>query len=331
MNLSSKILLFLLAIVVLCAGGFIVYKQYEISSRQEAIEKQIVAQKELADNILRAMSQYTTREDLEKFAKDSNINIQAIKDDLEKLNGTLVAINHSSAHSIGQNKTDLPSTGVVPNTNPNPPSPDLDPYGYQTNTQFIWIDEQFENQLVPIGDIRFSAWKDKPWDVSVWPREYNSVTVLGTDENQRIYAYNKFNIKVGNIDKKSYDIKISNSVIQQVYPEAKWSLWNPHIFMTGGGAVNFSKLPMQASANAGVTLGIMSYGKFKTNPSLSVLQVGAGFQTQTEKLTAIINPINVNIGHVINTNLINNTYAGPSVQIDTGGNVFGGLNLSVGF
>jgi hypothetical protein len=101
--------------------------------------------------------------------------------------------------------------------------------------------------------------------------------------------------------------------------------------MTGGGGINFAQLPVQGSANAGIVLGIMSYGRYKTNPDISVLQLGAGYQTGTGNATVILNPVAFNIGHLVNTTLINNTYFGPSLQLDTKGKFLGGLNLTIGF
>ena len=82
MTLSTKILLFLGAFLILGALSFIIYKEIESSKRQEAIETSIVKQKDLIDNITRSMAEYTTKGDLEQFIKDNNINLKAIKDDL---------------------------------------------------------------------------------------------------------------------------------------------------------------------------------------------------------------------------------------------------------
>lgn len=75
----------------------------------------------------------------------------------------------------------------------------------------------------------------------------------------------------------------------------------------------------------------MSYGQFKTNPAISVLQVGVGYETSTARPVAILNPVNFNIGGILPKGLANNTYLGPSLQINTAGNIITGANLSIGF
>jgi hypothetical protein len=328
MSLSTKILLIIGAIATIGILGFIAFKQFEISNKQDAIEKQMVAQKDLIDGITRSQAQYASKGDIEKYIKENNVNLQAIKDDLDKLNASVSAVNVLIARSSGQTGTNIPSTGTG-TTNPNPVDPtDADPYGYMKREQKLTLNENFAGVAVPFGTAGFSAWQKFPWSVNIPPREYKLINVIGTDENQRMYVYNKFSIKVND---KEYDVKINSAETKQEFPEAKFSWFNPRLFLTTGGAVNFTQAPIQGSANLGVTIGLMSYGRYKTNPAISILQLGVGYQTGTQRPTAIINPINFNIGGIIPGGLVNNTYIGPSVQIDTAGNVLAGANISLGF
>ena len=322
-------MLFVVATFALMMASFIVYKQIEIGNRQQAIEKQIVAQKELADNIMRSMSQYATKGDIEKFAKDQNVNLEAIKKDLDSLNASVTAINEVVVVSRGQSKTGVGSTSTNPNPNPRPIDPaNPDPFGYQKDRQELALSEQFENVNVPFGKVGFSAWEKSPWDYTVYPRQYNLTNVIGTDENQRHYVYNKFAVKVG---EKNYDIKINQAQTLEEYPEAKFSWWNPKLHLTIGGGLGVSSLPIKGDAAIGVTIGIMSYGKYKTNPDLSILEVGAGFQFGSERPAVIINPINYNIGKLLPGNIANNTYMGPQMQITTEGSVLLGAGIGLGF
>lgn len=323
MTLTTKILIFIFAIFIVGTAGFVIYKQHEISARQDTIEKSIVAQKELADNILRSMSQYTTKQDLESFAKDSNINLNAIKNDLEKLSASVTAINTIRATSTGQVVTGIPSTHVTPGDNPNPPPTIQDPYGYQTTLQTLTLNEQFSNVQVPIGDVSFSAWKDKPWSLNIKPREYTASTVIGTDENQRIYTYNKFSVQV---DGKPYDIKISNAEIKQEYPEAKFGWWNPRLFLGLDGGIKLNRL--QGEAAPSLSLQIMSYGRYKTQPDLSILQVGLGYEVNSQKPSVILSPLQYNIGKQLP--LISNTYIGPSLSVNLAGDISVMAGLRIG-
>lgn len=328
MTLLNKILIFVGAVLLIGGIGFMVYKLNEISTRQTAIETSLVVQKELADNIMRSQGQYATKADIDKFIAASNVNLKAIQDDLDKLHAEVNSVNVVTVKTGGTVATNVPSTTTGP-TNPNPIDPTKpDPFGYMKTQQKLTLNEDFSGIQVPIGDVGFSAWQDKPWSLNVAPRQYKMVNVVGLDENERSYFYNKFTINVNN---KDYDVKITTAETKQEYPIAKFSFWNPRLFLTAGGGISLTQAPIQGSANAGVTLGIMSYGKYKTTPDISVLQLGIAYQTGSQRPAAILNPVNFNIGGLLPKGLANNTYIGPSIQVDTAGNVVTGANLSLGF
>ena len=328
MSLLNKILIIVGAILLIGFFGFTLFKMNEISNRQVAIQTQIVEQKELIDGIVRSQQKYSTKEDMEAFIKENNVNLNAIKKDLETLQAQVSAINIIEIGSTPQSQTGLPSThtGPGPVTPTDPKNPD--PYGYLTKQQKLALSENFSGVMVPFGEVGFSAWQEKPWSIDIPQRNYKVINVVGTDENNRNYFYNKVTVNVNN---KDYDIVINKAETRQEYPSAKFSFWNPRLFLTAGGAVNLTHAPIQGSANAGVTLGIMSYGQFKTTPDISVLQVGASYQTGTQRPAAIVNPVSFNIGGLMPKGLVNNTFVGPSVQVDTAGTVFAGGNLSLGF
>ncbi len=329
MTLTNKILIFAFGIFVVIAGTFVIYKQIEISHRQDAIENQIIAQKELADNIMRSMSQYATKQDIEKFAKDQNVNLEAIKKDLDSMNASLIAINNVVVTSKGQIGNGKGSTGTTPNPEPVPPGTP-DPYGYLANRQEFQLNEQFENVAVPFGKVGFSAWKDKPWDYNIPARQYNLTNVIGVDENQRHYVYNKFSVKV---EDKSYDIKIAQSKTLEEYPMAKFSFWNPRIYMGMDAGMRFGTTPLspgvRGEATPSINLGIMSYGRYKNQPDISILQLGVGYGIDAQKVNVSLTPIMYNVGKHIP--LMNNLYIGPSVHVNTGGDVavMGGLRVGL--
>lgn len=328
MTLLNKILIFVGATLIIGLFGFTLYKLNEISNRQLSIETSLVAQKELADNIMRSQAQYASKGDIEAMIKANDVNIKAIQDDLANLHAELSSVNVILVNSTGQRGTNIPSTKGG-GTNPNPVDPNNpDPHGYLKNQQDLVLNENFSNVKVPIGKVGFSAWQKDPWSIDILPRQYKIVNVIGVDDNQRNYVYNKVSVKV---DNKDYPLNITSAETKQEFPEAKFSFWNPRLFLTAGGGVSLTQVPVQGSANAGVTLGVMSYGRYKTNPAISVLQVGLAYETGSQKPAAIINPVNFNIGGILPKGLANNTYLGPSLQVDLSGNVLTGGNISIGF
>lgn len=328
MSLSSKILTAIVIIVLICTGGFVIYKQIENSRRLDTIQNSIIQQKDLLDNISRAQAQYVSREDLDKFAKEQNINLDAIKKDLESLDAQVKAINTITVISQPQNHTDIPSTDTTPNpTDPNNPvDPKNDPYGYLTNVQHLQLNEKFSNVEVPFGIVSFSAFRKNPWDVAVNERQYNVTSVLGMDEDGRHFSYSKLAIITGG---KTYDIKIDRNQFVEEYPSAKMHWFNPRLFAQVNGGIGISQLPVKGEFTPAVSVGIMSYGKTRVNPDLSILQVGVGYGTVNRSLEFTISPIQYNFGRHIP--LMANTYGGPVLQVNTNGAVTVGAGLSVGF
>ncbi len=333
-SLLNKILTVTLAICLLCGFGFIIYKQYEISQRQAQIEHSVVSQKELADNIMRSLNNYATRKDIEKFAKDSNINLEAIREDLEKLKASLTSVTQTKVVSSKQSSTSVPSTTVKPATDSPGPSQVVcngkelycpDPYNYMKNTQELQITEQFGNEAVPSSKVGFSAWKKEPWSVEVPKREYNATTVIGTDDNNRQYAYSKFSITT---EGKTYDLKINNSTTLQEPQSAKFSLFNPRLFLAVDGAVGVSSLPVRGEFTPSLQLGVASYGKTRAQPDWSFLQLGVGYGMVSQHVQGVLTPAAYNVGKHVP--LMNNAYVGPSVQAGTDGNVYVGGGLRVG-
>lgn len=323
MTLSTKILIWIGSVLLVGALGFIIYKQIENSNRQLAIESHLVEQKQLIDGIVRSQSQWTTKEDLNKFITDNGVNLKAIKEDLDKLHAEVNAVNVIVASSQGQIVTNIP-TKPGPIVNPHPIDPkNPDPYGYMKQQQTLAVNEDFGTIKVPFGTVGFSAWQEKPWDINIKAREYKVASVVGTDEDQRMYFYNKFTMSV---DNKDYEIPIKAATTKQEYPEAKFSWFNPRLYLSANGVVGFN--PVQGDFIPGLNVQVMSYGKYKKQPDLSILQLGVGYGVVSQRPQVLVMPISYNVGQHLP--LMNNAYVGPSLSVGTNGNVSVGGGLTVG-
>lgn len=322
MSLSTKILIILGVILSFGLLGLIIYNQSENAKKQLAIEAQVVQQKELVDKIVRSQSEYASKKDIEDFIKQNGISLTAVQDDLKKLRADINAVNVILIGSVGQHGSNVPSTNLGPkNPNPDPPlckdgtpCPNADPYGYLKQQQGLELSEDFSGTRVPFGSVGFSAWQPKPWSFDIKAREYTIASVVGKDENQRSYFYNKVTVQV---DGKSYDLPIKQATTKEEYPEAKWSWWNPRLFIgvDGGSGVN----PVVAEFTPSADVGVFSYGRFKNQPDFSVFQVGAGVGMISKKPQLIVTPVTYNVGKHIP--LMNNMYVGPSLHFGTDGNV----------
>lgn len=333
----------LLVKILVAAGGLlfigalilIIYNQQQLKTQQLAIQTQIVQQQQLVDGIVRSQSQWATKDDISKFADANGVNLKAIQDNLKTLNAQVSSINVISTSSLPQNATNVPSTGTgASNPNPTQPGvckdgtkcPDQDPFGYQKKEQDLAINENFPNLQVPFGTVGFSAWQQNPWTVKVAQRDYNVSTIVGTDENERQYFYNKFSVSV---DGKNYDIPIKSATTKQQYPSATWSWWNPRLLMGVDGGLNINRVTGELVPH--VDLGIMSYGQYKTTPDFSILEVGVGYGAINKTGELVITPVAYNIGKKLFSPFMNNTYIGASFQVATDGTFGVGAGLRVGF
>lgn len=333
MTLWQKILMYCGIAAILAALLFIIYKQLEISNRQETIEKSIVKQKDITESIVRSSSEYVTRQDLETFAKDNKVNLDAIKNDLAKLDGSVAAINLVQVKSQGSNLTNVQSTYSTPNNstqtniiecNGTKVECDKDVYGYLKTNQYLKLNESFLNMEVPIGEVGFSASKEKPWSQVIYPRNYKLITVLGVDENRRHYAYNQFSVEIND---KKYDLKISEATLKEEYPESKFYWWNPQIFLGINSSYDFVKSGFEFGPF--VSLSTSSYGKYKQLPEWSLFNFGVGYGSINKNINMTFEPIMFNLGKI--SNLLNNTYIGPVISTNFSNSVYGGIGLSVSF
>jgi len=307
------------------------------------LREQVVEMKQLQDGIMRSQAKYASKEDIEKLAKQVDVNLDVIRDDLENFNAEIKGISVILAKSIGQNQTNIPSTHTYPKptdpeTPPNPHTcpdnePCEDPFGYLTNAQVLALSEIFSDDTnVPIGSVTFESWKEKPWSVFQYPRDYHVTTVLGQDEDGRHYTYHKFQIGV---DGEKYTIPITSAQFLEEYPEPSFHWWNPRvgIGLYGGVGFNTSPLPDENVVTGVVAPNIsfspFSYGATKVKPDWVFARLGVGYDLAQQTANFSLAPAMWNIGSEVD--FIQNTYIGPVVGVDTDGNVSVGAGFSTDF
>jgi hypothetical protein len=310
----QKIFLFLAIVLFIGSLGFVVYKQYEISERQEAIEKNMISQKQLDDSITRSQNEYATYDDIKKFAEAQKINLKPIEADLNKLKANLNSINHITLHSNPQVATNVASTSTgevieTPVFKCNDGKVCLDPNGYLTREQILKLNEKFGTASVPIGSVSFKAWEDKPWNYNIEGRKYEVSTVVGLDDENRPIYYNKFTVDVAG---KKYELPIAQAETKVLYPESKFHWTNFKLFGNIDAGLNVNKLMPQATTS--LTLGFITYGKSKSYTKWSFLQIGGGLSVPSKQAQLVIVPFAYNVSNFIP--VLNNTYIGPSMNVN---------------
>lgn len=334
MSTTAKILIFVGMIITLGALGIVLYNQHQLATQQTAIQTEQLAQRQLIDGVVRAQTSWATQADVASLLAANGVNaaaLAAIQADMSSVKANLTTANVVTVNSQAQNTTGQASTGTgLSNPNPLAPTvngcPNPDPNGFMAKEQDFALNEDFGNLKVPFGTVGFSAWQPNPWSTNIAARQYTIDNVIGTDENQRNVVYNQVNIKEG---ANTYTIPVTSSVTKQVYPTAKFSVWNPRLLLSMDGGVNVNHVRGDFVPNIGI--GIMSWGQYKTTPDWSILELGAGYSAVNKTPGLVITPVAYNVGRNLFSPLMNNTYIGPSVTINTDGSFGIGAGLKVGF
>ncbi len=329
---------FVLLVVML---GFIVKMQWDANKQRDAINKGMIEMKQLADGIVRNQSKYVSKDDLEKFAEDMDLDLAAIQKDLDEFGAEIEGISSVMARSVGYSGSNLSSTGTTPKDPEDPENPEAptcpdgttcpDLYGYLGNEQLFLFHETFtDGSNIPLGTVGFSAWKSKPWSVDIKPREYHMATVIGRDEDGRVYVHNKMRIGV---DGKMHTVPIDQAEFQEVYPESAFR-FDPHLTLgvdVGASiatSTDANKSAVQADVVPNLQVTLFSYGETKVNPDWTFLGLGLGYEAQRNSLGILLSPVNYNVGKPLP--LMDNMYLGPVVGVDLEGNVFLGGGIRVG-
>lgn len=336
MNWKLQTTIILIIIAIFATMGYIIKTQHDSLQQQKSIEESVVLMKQLSDDIVRNQAQYATKQDIEKFASDSGINLSPIKDDLKKLNADVSSISVVIANSSGYKGTDIHTSNVTPRTDIPVIStvtckdgtkldcPNQDKFNYFTGQQNLKLEEPFVgSKSIPWGVVGFSAWKENPWDITIYPREYHLGTVLGVDENNRHFAYSQFWVESNG---QRYNVQVSNAQFEEIYPVSKFS-FNPSLYLgLNAGAII---TPLRADVVPSLEVSLFSYGKTKILPTWTFLSLGVGYETQTKNVGMILSPINYNLGSSVS--FLHNLYIGPSVGLDLLGNfsILGGVRVGL--
>lgn len=338
LNLKSKTIAIIAAVVFVLALVFVVWWQYnQLQERNAQLKSQTVEMQRLKDDIVRSKSEYVSKKDLKEFAKESNIDLKPIEKDLKELNADIKGITKTVARTPGVIIKEVASTKEEPRGDKPEPitvecpdgnsveCPNQDKFGYQSSTQVLKLEEPFkEDKKIPFGEAKFSVWRAKPWDLRVEPREYKSVTVLSQNEEGRHFTHTKLSV---NVDGEEYSLPVADSQFVERLPTPKFR-WDPSLYMgIHGGAIVSPEFDGEVMPNLFLTL--FSHGYTKVNPTWTFLGVGLGYEIQQKNLGFLLSPVNFNVGKPMP--LIDNLYIGPMVTIDLKKNIgiLGGLSVGL--
>jgi hypothetical protein len=321
MSKTDKILLTIAAVVGVGAlVAFFINWEIKLNEQQAILSSEIIKFKQIGDGIARDRSQFATKDDLEAMIQQ--LNLQKVESDLAKLQASVEGLQVVIATTPGGTSNNLPSTNTKPNPQPGP-IPTGDPFGYLTNSQILALSEPLTDKTsIPFGATTFSAWRQNPWDVTVYPRTYTVDTVLGQDQSGKHYVYNKFTIQVQD---KTYTLPIKQAQFTEELPSAGLH-FSPRMYLSGDVGVRLKPLGAEVIPSLGVSL--LSYGKTTIDPDWSFATIGLGYATQNKHLAVTIAPVNYNLGHHLP--YMNNLHIGPALSLDTSGALTTSIGIRVG-
>lgn len=335
-KISLKAYLIIGIVLLFAALVWLIWHQQNIIDRQRRIEQSTIEMRQLQDGIVRNKARYVTGQQLKDFAKQTDVNLKQIQKDAKKLGADVQSISEAKTVTPGFIKTLIQSSSSTPRTDPpekietkcpdgtSVTCPNPDKFGYLGKTEKLALKEPFaDGTKVPWGEVGFSAWQQKPWQLKVYPRKYSAVTVMAQDEDGRHFAYSKFSIES---EGEKHSIPIEAELVEKI-PEPEFR-FNPRLYLSIGVGTYFNPRPdWEITPNLQVFL--FSHGHTKITPKWIFLGVGAGYGTQMNKLNFILSPVSYNIGKHIP--LVDNIYIGPSVGLDTSGSfsILGGLRVGL--
>ena len=342
MNTKTKIGIFVGIAAIIGAMLFWIQKQNNELAELKAKNGELVGQLELKDGTTRNMSSYASKKDIERLIKESGLDLKVIERDLKKLDSDLQGVQRLVVNSQGFSGTNLGSTDSAKGTNDDgtevqPPMATCtdgttvtcpDDYGHLTNVRMYSLQEPFGDRQVPIGQVGFSAWKEKPWDVTVYPREYQVTNVVSVNDDGKTNMHSQVKITSNG---ESVIVPIDNANYVEKYPTAKFR-WNPRLYFgLDAGFVPYNVATIQPGAVGEVTPGaqvfLFTHGRTKLDTNWAFLGLGLGYATQNRALGFTLSPVHYNIGKPLP--LIENLFLGPTVSLDTRGNLGVLLGLKV--
>lgn len=343
MNTRIKVIILIVVLVIIGALLFWIQKQKDELAELKAKNGELVGQLELKDGTTRSMSSYASKEDIERLVKESGIDYNLVKKDLKKLDSDLQGVQRLVVRSQGYQGSNIDSSSSEPGKNTDgtdvkPPVAECedgsvvecpDDFGYLTKRQVLELKEPFGETRVPFGEVGFSAWKTSPWDMHIYPREYSVTTIVSKNDAGKTNMHSKVTITSNGED---FVVPIENSNYIEKHPEAKFR-FNPRLYF----GVDFGLTPYNVTSTTpnsvaevipGAQVFFFSHGRTKLDTNWALLGLGAGYATQNRALGITFTPAQYNIGKPIP--LIENLFMGPTVSLDTKGNLGILLGLKVG-
>lgn len=279
--------------------------------------------KALTESLQRAETlMVESNKQLDLFAQQNGLDIEMIRDDLEKINADLIAVASTKAQTttIIKNNYISDNSKIV-----NPEQPvckenniPLDNYGYTTKLEEISLQDSNGMNIARIG---FQAAKSEPWSSTIYGIEYVINNTVSTGPNKEVIIHTELLARNKEIQpEKTFRIEgVESRVLQVPEPPPSFDFWDPAIFLLGQlGLDVYPGVSFSASINIGAS--IMSYNNWR------FLALSIGVDGWNREFIASFIPFLYNVGEPLP--FFSDLFIFPYVSISHEGDV--GVGAGIG-
>jgi hypothetical protein len=257
--------------------------------------------------------------ELSIFAKQNEVNIDAINKDLRKLNGRLEAISVTEAktntviHTYSSSDTSRQTNTEVTICKEDGRPIDIHRYTETTETR-----ELTDSNGMRVADVSFSAAEKRPWNSKVYGIKYKILNTIGRgSKGQLILSTELIAENPEAQPNKTFRIEgIESRTLQAPKPGPKFKVWDPALYLLMNlGVIAYKEVDFSASLGFGFS--VFSYG-----PDWRFLGITVGYDAFQNAFRGSLVPFLYNIGSPLP--LLSNLYLGLDIGLSSQ------LDISIG-
>jgi len=325
--LKIKTVLWIVSVAIILAlipAGILFYQNQRLKDQvSQYAGEQNINYKALTESLQRAETkQARSNKELTIFAEQNGINIKAVEQDLQNLDGRLEAVASTKAKTTTVVHNHYPSDSTTSSEIEVPTCKQdgrpIDIYGY---TKRIETKELTDSNGMRVADVSFSAAQKRPWSSKVYSLEYNALSTIGRGTNNQLILSTELTVENPETQPgKIFRIKgVESRVIQAPEPGPTFDWWDPALLLlTIPALIAYPKIDFSASLSLGFS--VWSYGR-----DWRVLGITAGYDAFQNAFRASLVPFLYNIGEPLP--LLSSLYIFLDIGISSQADVSIGLGI----
>lgn len=324
MSKNQLIIVLSISLIVSIVFFSLIYsRNVSLTRANQNLENQIgVAQREITNSIRRAETKTASRSELQKFAEESRLDVQEIKEDLNKLGAALDAVASTIAQTKSINRENLPSSNTTPTQAEPERCPEnnklIDIHQYTKNRQHRQLNDENEMR---VADVTFDASNENPWSYRVYGITYTINSALSEDRQGRMILHSELLAENSEVEPgRHFRIRSVESNLLQVENKPEFNLWDPAVYLSISSGIN-AWPEVEFSAAMNLNFSVMSYGTWR------FIGLGAGFDGVNNTFQASFFPFSYNIAE--HMPVVTNIHLFPYISVNHRSTVGAGIGIGV--